>query len=86
MNLSCGECDIISLHFICCSINGYVCLVCCVFDSVCELFVEIIRNLLDTPYMVCVCCACDPNVHQSITSIGVVHVFICWKISPHLRV
>ena len=24
----------------CCSVNGYVCLVCCLFDSVCELFGE----------------------------------------------
>ena len=29
----------------CCSINGSVCLVCCVFDSVCELFDETIRNM-----------------------------------------
>ena len=28
----------------CCSANGSVCLVCCVFDSVCELFGETIRN------------------------------------------
>ena len=27
---SCGECDVISLYFICCSVNGSVCLVCCV--------------------------------------------------------
>ena len=29
-----------------CSVNGPVCLVCCVFDSVCELFGETIRNVL----------------------------------------
>ena len=29
--MSCGECDVISLYFMCCSINGSVCLVCCVF-------------------------------------------------------
>ena len=29
----------------CCSVNGYVCLVCCVSDSVCELFWETIRNI-----------------------------------------
>ena len=29
----------------CCSVNGFVCLVCCVFDSVCELFGETIRNM-----------------------------------------
>ena len=27
-----------SLYFLCCSVNVSVCLVCCVFDSVCELF------------------------------------------------
>ena len=26
-----GECNVISLYFMCCSINGSVCLVCCVF-------------------------------------------------------
>ena len=35
---TCGECDVISLYFVCCSVNGSVCLLCCVFDSVCELF------------------------------------------------
>ena len=34
MDLSCSECDVISLYFICCSVNGAVSLVCCVFDSV----------------------------------------------------
>ena len=29
----------------CCSVNLYVCLVCCVFDSVCELFGETVRNM-----------------------------------------
>ena len=29
----------------CCPVNGSVCLVCCVFDSVCELFGETIRNM-----------------------------------------
>ena len=28
-----------------CSVGVSVCLVCCVFDSVCELFGEIIRNV-----------------------------------------
>ena len=30
---------------LCCSVNVYVCFVCCVFDSDCELFGEIIRNV-----------------------------------------
>ena len=29
--LSCGECNVTSLYFMCCSANGSVCLVCCVF-------------------------------------------------------
>ena len=29
----------------CCSVNGPVCIVCCVFDSVSELFRETIRNM-----------------------------------------
>ena len=41
-----GECDVVSLYVLCCPVNGTVCLVCCVFDSVCELFVETIRNVL----------------------------------------
>ena len=35
LDLSCSECDVISLYFMCFSVNGSVCLVCCVFDSVC---------------------------------------------------
>ena len=29
----------------CCSVNGSVCLVCSLFDSICELFGETIRNM-----------------------------------------
>ena len=36
LDLSCGECDVISLYFMCCSVNIYV--FSCVFDSVCQLF------------------------------------------------
>ena len=28
LDLICGECDVISLYFMCCSVNGSVCLVC----------------------------------------------------------
>ena len=35
--MNCGECDVISLYLMCCSVNGSVCLVCCVADSVCAL-------------------------------------------------
>ena len=31
LDLRCSECDVISLYFYCCSVNGSVCLVCCVF-------------------------------------------------------
>ena len=31
LDLGCGECIVISLYFLCCSVNGSVCLVCCVF-------------------------------------------------------
>ena len=34
----------------------------------------------------CACCACDPNVHLSVHSIGFVYVFVCRKLSPRLRV
>ena len=36
--------------FLCCSVNGSVCFVCCVFDSVCEYFMKQFRNMLG-----CVC-------------------------------
>ena len=32
----------------------------------------------------CACCACDPSVHLSVPSIGLVYVFVCRKLSPHL--
>ena len=34
----------------------------------------------------CVWCACDPSVQRSVPSIGYVYVFVCRKLSPHLRV
>ena len=40
-DLSCSECDVISLYFMCCPVSVSVCLVCCVFDSICET----IRNM-----------------------------------------
>ena len=39
-NLSCSDCNTISLYFLCCPVHGSVCLVCGVFDSVGELFGE----------------------------------------------
>ena len=43
--MSCDECDVLSLYFMWCSVNVSVCFVCCVYDSVCELFSETIRNM-----------------------------------------
>ena len=34
----------------------------------------------------CACCACAPRIHQSVPSISFVYVFVCRKLSPHLRV
>ena len=45
-----GECNVISLDVLCCPVNGLVCCVCCVFNGVCELFGETIRNMFG-----CVC-------------------------------
>ena len=49
--MSCCECDVMSLYLWCCSVNGSVCLVCCVFDSVCDLFGETIHSVFG-----CRCC------------------------------
>ena len=35
----------VMLYVVCCSVNVSVCFVCCVFDNVCELFGETIRNV-----------------------------------------
>ena len=51
--LSCvrsGECNAVSLNVLCCHVNGSVCFMCCVYDSVCELFAETIHNMFG-----CVC-------------------------------
>ena len=45
-DLSCGECNIISLYVLCFSVTGSVCFVYFVSDSVYELFGETIRNVL----------------------------------------
>ena len=45
LDLRSGECNVVSLYVMCSPVNGSICFVCCVFDSVCELFVETIRNM-----------------------------------------
>ena len=59
LDLSCSACDVMSLYFLCCSVNVSVCLVCCVIDSVCELFGETIRNVFGCGcYFVAECYGC----------------------------
>ena len=49
----------------------------------CILCVALLMDL----FVFCVaCCACDPSVHLSVPSMGFVYVFVCRKLSPHLRV
>ena len=50
LDLRSGECNVVSLYVVCCSVNVSVCFVCCVFHSVCEWFGKIIRNIFG-----CVC-------------------------------
>ena len=45
LDLRSSECDVVFLYVVCCSVNVSVCFVYCVFDSVCELFGETIRNV-----------------------------------------
>ena len=40
--MNCGECNVISLYVLCCSVNVSIYLVCCMFDSACEMFGETI--------------------------------------------
>ena len=48
-----------SLYFLCCSVNVSVCLICCVLDSVCELFDECLLNVMDVLVWVEVLCWID---------------------------
>ena len=84
LDLSCCECDVISLHVMCCSANGYACPVCCVSDSVCELFGQSIRIVFGCGHHFpiecskeCASCACDLSVHLSVSSICFGYVCVC---------
>ena len=44
LDLSCGECNVLILYFLCCSVNGSVLCVPCL-NSACELFDETICNI-----------------------------------------
>ena len=46
LDMRSSECDVVSLYVVCCSVNVSVCFVCCVFDSVCELYSETIHKHL----------------------------------------
>ena len=43
------------LYVLCSPVNGSICFMCCVFDSVCELFGETIRNMFGCVYFVFEC-------------------------------
>ena len=59
LDLRSSECDVVSLYVVCCSVNVSVCFVCCMFDSVCELFGETIRNVFGCScYFVVECYGC----------------------------
>ena len=83
----------------CCSVNGLVCCVFvnCLLNQFAICLVVVVILLLKC--LVCVdvlCwidrvwssteCACDPSVHLSVPSIGFVYVFVCRKLTSHLRV
>ena len=58
LDLRSSECDV-SFYVVCCSVNVSVCFVCCVLDSVCELFGETIRNVFGSScYFVVECYGC----------------------------
>ena len=59
----------------CCSVNVSVCFVCCVFDSVCELFGETIRNVFGCNcYFVVECYGCGGSLLDRPKSVCVVPV------------
>ena len=59
LDLRSSECDVVSLYVVCCSVNVSVGFVSCVFDSVCELFGETIRNVFGCScYFVVECYGC----------------------------
>ena len=59
LDLSCGKCYVISLYFVRFSVGVSVCLVCCMCDSVRELFGETIRNVFGSGcYFVAECYGC----------------------------
>ena len=62
-------------------------LFCCWILWMCLVWVEVLC-WIDRAWSTkeCACCACDPRMHLSVSSICFVYVFVCRKLSPHLRV
>ena len=59
LDLRSSECNVVSLYVVCFSVIVSVCFVCCVLDSVCELFGETIRNVFGCScYFVVECYGC----------------------------
>ena len=59
LDLRSSESNVVSLYVVCCSVNVSVCFVCCMLDSVCELFGETIRNVFGCNcYFVVECFGC----------------------------
>ena len=59
LDLRSSECNIVSLYVVCCFVNVSVCFLCCVLDSVCELFGETIRSVFGSScYFVVECYGC----------------------------
>ena len=72
------------------SVMLYPCILCVallmdLFD-LCVACLTVVLNCFAICSKECACCACDPSVHLSVPSIGSVYVFVCRKLSPHLRV
>ena len=40
LDMSCRECDVISLYFMCCFVSVSVCLMCCVSERICECLLK----------------------------------------------
>ena len=47
MDLSCGQCNVISLFCQYCSVNGSVCLVCCVSDNILGVVVILLFKVME---------------------------------------
>ena len=88
LDLSCGECNVISMYVLCFPVNGSVCFVfLTVWQSICfGVVVILLLNVMELfsvsvgAHRPCiqhgVCCACDPSVHLDAPSIRFFFVFL----------